>query len=58
LYNRIGCPDCADGGAEWIQVDWIDESKRVTFENGRMVEGIEKLIEKLRQMREEYLGQF
>ncbi|CAF1156089.1 unnamed protein product [Rotaria sordida] len=54
LGDRIGCPDCADGGAEWIQVNWTEGSKRVTFENGRAIKGIEGLIEKLRQMREEY----
>ena len=57
LGDTIGCPDCADGGAEWIQVDWIKGSKRVTFENGRTVKGVQPLIEKLRQMREAYLTQ-
>ena len=55
LDDRIGCPDCADGGAEWIQVDWSKGSKRVTFENGQLVQGIEGLIGKLRQIREQYL---
>ncbi|CAF1493442.1 unnamed protein product [Rotaria sordida] len=53
LDNTIGCPDCADGGAEWIQVDWLDGTKHVTFDYGRTVDGIEDLIKKLRQMREE-----
>ena len=56
LDDRIGCPDCADGGAEWIEINWIDGVKRVTFENRRAVKGIEALIEKLRQMRQEYLS--
>ncbi|CAF1247559.1 unnamed protein product [Rotaria sp. Silwood1] len=54
LGSTIGCPDCADGGAEWIQVNWTEGSKRITFENGRAIKGIEGLIEKLRQMRQEY----
>ena len=58
LDDTIGCPGCADGGIEWIQVDWIDATKRVTFENGRNIKGIEELTEKLQQMREEYLSQF
>jgi hypothetical protein len=56
LNDRIGCPDCADGGAEWIQIDWTDGSKRVTFENRQTVKGIEELIERLRQLRQIYLS--
>ena len=55
LSNTIGCPDCADGGAEWIQVNWTDGNKRVTFQYGRDVNGIEGLIKKLRQIRQDYL---
>ena len=58
LGDTIGCPGCADGGIEWIQIDWKDGSKRVTFESERAIKGIEGLIEKLRKMREEYLPQF
>ncbi|CAF3146353.1 unnamed protein product [Rotaria sp. Silwood2] len=57
LDNTIGCPDCADGGAEWIQVDWTDGTKHVTFDYGRTVKGIEELMKQLRQMREEYVSQ-
>lgn len=54
LGDRIGCPDCADGGAEWIEIDSTNGVKRVTFENGQSVKGIESLIEKLRQLRNQY----
>ncbi|CAF1060490.1 unnamed protein product [Rotaria sordida] len=57
LDDRIGCPDCADGGAEWVQIIWANGSKRVTFENGKTVKGIEELIAKLRQMRQAYLSE-
>jgi hypothetical protein len=57
LGDTIGCPGCADGGIEYIQVNWINGSKRVTFESGRAIKGFESLIEKLRQMREEYITQ-
>ncbi|NOZ74919.1 MAG: hypothetical protein GXO90_06010, partial [FCB group bacterium] len=30
----IGCPDCTDGGAEWIEVDLNGEHKKITFEYG------------------------
>ena len=56
LDDRVGCPDCADGGAEWIQIEGTDGMKRVTFENGRPVKGIEALIDKLRQLRNDYLA--
>jgi len=28
----IGCPDCADGGAEWIKVESSEGSEMITFE--------------------------
>ncbi|CAF1423314.1 unnamed protein product [Adineta steineri] len=56
LDDRSGCPDCADGGAEWIQVDWNNGSKRITFENGRTVQGLEELILTMRQIRQIYLS--
>ena len=55
LDDQYGCPDCADGGAEWIEVKWLKQSKRVTFENGQTVKGIGELIKKLRRIREKYL---
>ena len=57
LADTIGCPGCADGGIEYIQVNWTGGSKRVTFESGRAIKGFEGLIEMLGQMREEYLTQ-
>ena len=34
LPERIGCPDCLDGGAEWIEVNEGSHRKRITFERG------------------------
>ena len=31
LDETIGCPDCADGGAEWIEITTRDANKRVVF---------------------------
>lgn len=56
--DTIGCPGCADGGIEWVQVNWADGVKRVTFESGATIEGLQALIEKMQQMRNEYLSQF
>ncbi|CAF4760968.1 unnamed protein product, partial [Rotaria sp. Silwood2] len=55
LDDRIGCPDCADGGAEWIQVNWSKKSKRVIFEYGALVNSIEEFSKNLRVLREQYL---
>ncbi|CAF1195157.1 unnamed protein product [Rotaria sordida] len=49
-----GCPGCADGGIEWIQVDWSKESKRVTFEYEALIADIEELIKYWRVLREKY----
>lgn len=49
----IGCPDCADGGAEWIKVESPEESKQITFEYGDSLESIQPLIEQLRLLRAE-----
>lgn len=32
LDSVIGCPDCADGGAEWIEIVEEEKSHKVTFE--------------------------
>jgi hypothetical protein len=48
LEERIGCPDCADGGAEYIEITTTAGTKRVTFEFGASVAEIQELILKLR----------
>ncbi|CAF1589294.1 unnamed protein product, partial [Adineta steineri] len=48
LDDTIGCPDCADGGAEWIQINWLNKNKQVTFEYGKLIQGFEGLINELR----------
>ena len=54
LDDIIGCPDCADGGGEWIEITKEDMTKRVTFEHGKTVEQIQILIEKIRVIRERF----
>ncbi len=52
LEDRYGCPDCADGGAEWVKVVFADgTNKEVMFEYGKTVDGIGGLIEALRKER-------
>ncbi len=57
LDDVYGCPDCADGGAEWIEISMEDHIKRVTFEAYSEVYGIEELTLLLREYREGYWEQ-
>jgi hypothetical protein len=50
LEGVHGTPDCADGGAEWIQIEGAD-SVRVTFEYGAELGGIEELQKEIRDLR-------
>ena len=52
----IGCPDCADGGAEWIQIIQDDQTKIITFEYGTTLDSINELIEQLRKIFKTYDG--
>lgn len=57
LPDTIGCPDCADGGAEWIEVEEGDKKYRVTFEYGTDIPEIGPLLTKVRELREGYTSQ-
>nr|WP_293837501.1 hypothetical protein [uncultured Arsenicibacter sp.] len=49
--ERIGCPDCADGGAEFLEIERSGDKYRVTFEAGKTIPGFESLVETLRKRR-------
>ncbi|MFQ5631222.1 MAG: hypothetical protein ACE5I1_20820 [bacterium] len=53
LDSVIGCPDCADGGAEWIEVEYFGRIKKVTFEFGAEIRGIDAFSENIRQIRKD-----
>jgi hypothetical protein len=53
LDETYGCPDCADGGAEFIEVERDGRKQRVNFEYGASVDGIAPLIARLRALREQ-----
>lgn len=53
----IGCPDCADGGAEWLEISYPSISRRVTFEFGAELAGQMELLAKLREIRTRMIGQ-
>lgn len=49
LEETIGCPDCADGGAEWVEITTAQGSKKVTYEFGNEPEEIKSLVSELRK---------
>ena len=48
--ETIGCPDCADGGSEWIEIATTDKIYRVTFEFGQPSEGLKSIYSALRKL--------
>jgi hypothetical protein len=52
--ETIGCPDCADGGAEFIEIEQGGKKHRVTFEYGKTIPGFGSVVTTLRQEREKF----
>ncbi|WP_460471007.1 hypothetical protein [Emticicia fontis] len=52
LDEVIGCPDCADGGAEWVEITKGDSKYKVTFPYGSDVKEIAPLLKLLREKRQ------
>jgi hypothetical protein len=50
IGNVIGCPDCADGGAESISVTADGTTRTVTFEYDAKVEALEPLLTRARTL--------
>lgn len=53
LPEYIGCPDCADGGAEWIEIMTRDVNHKVMFEYNNEPEEVEEYVSFLRNIAEE-----
>ncbi|WP_436515174.1 hypothetical protein [Ekhidna sp. To15] len=53
LEETIGCPDCADGGAEWIEITTPNGSKKVTYEFGKEPNSVKSFINDLRKLYDE-----
>jgi hypothetical protein len=51
LPDVIGCPDCADAGAESVGVVAVDWTKTVTFDHGAVVPTIQSLLGRVRAIR-------
>ena len=50
LPDTIGCPDCADGGAESLTIVGAQE-RTITFEHGATIAQAQPLLERMRAMR-------
>jgi len=51
LPETIGCPDCADGGAEWLEIILLNGKKhKVTFEYRNEPTQLKNQIIKLREI--------
>ena len=54
MDETIGCPDCADGGAEWLELGFDNEVKRVTFEYMNEPNEFKNVIPSLRDLMAEF----
>ena len=52
LAPVLGCPDCADGGAETLSATISGEHETVTFEYNARVEELEPLLGRMRTLAE------
>lgn len=51
LPDVIGCPDCADGGAESLTVVGPGRNKTVTFDHGAAMKEAQPLLDRVRAIR-------
>jgi hypothetical protein len=54
LPDRIGCPDCADGGAEFVELERGTTKKRVTFDYGGGPPELHAVLKELRALRQRF----
>jgi hypothetical protein len=50
LPNIFGCPDCADGGAEFVEIKADGETHRVTYNYGEAPKEIAEVVAKLKSV--------
>jgi hypothetical protein len=51
LPETIGCPDCADGGAESLAISGTGGEKKVTFDHGADIRELQPLMTRVRDIR-------
>lgn len=51
LPEVIGCPDCADGGAESLSIVGSGRNKTITFDHGADIKEAQPLLDRVRAIR-------
>lgn len=51
LPDTIGCPDCADGGAESLTIAGAKGTKTITFDHGAAIAEAQPLLDRVRALR-------
>ena len=51
LPEVIGCPDCADGGAESLSIVGPGRNKTISFEHGAKIQDSQPLLDRVRAIR-------
>lgn len=54
LPEVIGCPDCADGGAEWISINADGKQYKITYEYGKAPKELEAAVAKLKVLKDSF----
>lgn len=55
MEEVVGCPDCADGGAEWVEIKMSDNNKhKVTFEYQNEPKVLKEFVSTLRKISSEH----
>ncbi len=54
LPEVIGCPDCADGGAEWISINADGKQYKITYEYGKAPKELEVAVAKLKVLKDSF----
>ncbi len=54
LPKTIGCPDCADGGAEWVAFKSNGKDYKITFEYGHAPEALKAAVDQLKAISETF----
>ena len=52
LPEVIGCPDCADGGAEWISVTADGKTYKITYDYGKAPKELEAAVARLKVLKD------
>lgn len=54
LPEVIGCPDCADGGAEWIAISADGKQYKITYEYGKAPKELEAAVARLKVLKDSF----